>query len=138
MSAVGAIAQRLTVTEWLERYRMAWERGDDAWIEELFTEDASYRSSPFRTPHLGHDGIREYWRGATRTQGDVRVTMGRPFVDGDRVVAEWWTTLRDEEQEYTLPGALILRFAEDGRVRELREYWHVEPGARDPHEGWGR
>jgi ketosteroid isomerase-like protein len=136
---VSVTAQRLTVTEWLERYRTAWEHADDgAWVEELFTENASYRSSPFREPHLGHDAIRAYWRRATRAQGDVRVAIGRPVVDGDHVVAEWWTTLRDEEHEYTLPGALILRFADDGRVRDLREYWQVEPGTHAPPDGWGR
>ena len=136
---MNVVAERLTVAEWLERYRAAWEHADDgSWIEELFTEEASYRSSPFRSPHLGHEGIRAYWRTATRTQGDVQVSTGRPVVDGDRVVVEWWTTLSDEEHAYTLPGALVLRFADDGRVADLREYWHLEPGTREPHDGWGR
>jgi SnoaL-like domain len=126
------------VEAWLERYRSAWEHGDDgSWIEELFTEGASYRSQPFREPHLGHDGIRSYWRHATRTQHDVHVLVGSPIVDGDRAVAEWWTTMRDDGYELTLPGTLVLRFAADGRCDDLREYWHVDDGSLPPHPGWG-
>jgi len=65
------------------------------------------------------------------------VRMGTPIVVGDRVVVEWWATMRDDGQEITLPGCLLLRFASDGRCAALREYWHVEPGRHGPHPGWG-
>ena len=45
--------------------------------------------------------------------------------------------MRDEGSEITLPGCLLLRFAPGGRCEELREYWHVEEGRRDPPAGWG-
>ena len=64
--------------------------------------------------------------------------MGRPFVDGDRAAVEWWTTMDDSDDgEVTLPGCLLLRFAPDGRCTALREYWHLEPGRHEPHDGWG-
>jgi hypothetical protein len=53
-------------------------------------------------------------------------------------VVEWWAIMRDEGAWITLPGCLLLRFAEDGRCEELREYWHVEDGRHEPHSGWGR
>jgi hypothetical protein len=43
----------------------------------------------------------------------------------------------DDGAEITLPGCLLLRFAEDGRCRTLREYWNVEADLREPHPGWG-
>ena len=49
------------VDAWLERYRIAWEEGDADAAAALFTEDAVYRSSPFREPQVGQDGIRAYW-----------------------------------------------------------------------------
>ncbi len=42
-----------------------------------------------------------------------------------------------DDGELTLPGCLVLRFADDGRCEELREYWHVESGRRHPPAGWG-
>ena len=103
----------------------------------LFTEDAVYRSHPFRPPHVGHDGIRAYWAGATSEQEDVSVVFGEPVAAGRRAAVEWWTRMRQEGEDVTLPGCLLLRFAADGRCEELREYWHVEPSSVEPPPGWG-
>jgi uncharacterized protein (TIGR02246 family) len=127
----------LTLDEWVEAYARAWRDKDADAVVRLFTEDAEYRSSPFREPHVGSDGIRAYWEGATSTQQSADVRMGTPFVAGDLVVVEWWTTMVDDGEEITLPGCLLLRFAEDGRCHTLREYWNVEQGRREPHPGWG-
>jgi SnoaL-like domain len=128
----------VTVEEWAERYGRAWEEADEDAIAALFTDDASYRSAPFREPFRGEDEIRAYWRQGAGTQEDVRVLMGRPFVDGKRAAIEWWATFRDADQgEITLPGCLLLRFEPDGRCSDLREYWNWQPGRREPHDGWG-
>ena len=64
--------------------------------------------------------------------------MGRPFVDGERAAVEWWATMVDpDDGEVTLPGCLLLRFAPDGRCSDLREYWHLQEGRVEPHDGWG-
>ena len=104
----------------------------------LFTEDASYRSSPFREPNLGHEGIRAYWAGAAGKQEGVQVRMGEPVVDGNVVAVEWWATMDDpDDGEITLPGCLLLQFAPDGRCYDLREYWNVRDGRVPPYDGWG-
>ena len=128
----------MDVHEWVERYGRAWVEADRDGVLALFTPDAVYRSSPFREPHVGHDGIAAYWESATSTQREVDVRIGRPFVDGDRVAVEWWATMLDDGEEITLPGCLLLRFAEDGRCADLREYWNLERGRHEPHDGWGR
>lgn len=128
----------MELADWIEGYRRAWEENDGELLLTLFTEDASYRSSPFREPRLGHEGIRAYWQRAARTQHLAEVRMGEPVVDGNVVAVEWWTTMDDDEDgEVTLPGCLLLQFAPDGRCFDLREYWNLERGRRRPHEGWG-
>lgn len=128
----------LSARAWLDAYASAWEQGDANAVAELFTHNASYRSHIFRPAHLGRDAIRAYWVLATSTQSDVSVRLGLPLVDEERVAAEWWTTLRDvDDGDVTLPGCLMLRFADDGRCEDLREYWHLEPGFHEPYEGWG-
>jgi ketosteroid isomerase-like protein len=129
--------ETVNVQEWLEEYGRAWRDNDADAVVALFTEDAEYRSSPFREPDLGSEGIRAYWLRATSTQEDLDVRMGTPIVAGDRVAVEWWATMREDGEEITLPGCLLLRFAPDGRCASLREYWHVEPGLHEPHPGWG-
>jgi hypothetical protein len=68
----------------------------------------------------------------TASQSQVSVRMGRPFVDGNRVAAEFWTTMLVDGAETTLPGCLLLEFGDDGRCRSLREYWHFEGGLLEP------
>jgi ketosteroid isomerase-like protein len=127
----------MNVQEWVDEYGRAWREKDVEAAVALFTEDAEYRSSPFREPNVGSDGVRQYWTRATSSQEDLDVRMGRPIVAGDRAVVEWWTRMRADGEEITLPGCLLLRFAPDGRCAALREYWHVEPGRHAPHPGWG-
>ncbi len=127
-----------TTQEWIERYARAWETADGDEIVDLFTPDAVYRSSVFRKPYRGSDAIRAYWRRGAGTQRDVTVRVGRPVSTASRVAVEWWTTMTDpDEGAITLPGCLLLRFAPDGRCRELWEYWQVQPGWVDPPPGWG-
>lgn len=123
-------------TRWLQAYAEAWERADSR-VTALFTDDATYRAHVFREPHAGRGGIRSYWESATSTQSDVRVLTGEPLIDGDRVAAEWWTTMTDEDGPVTLPGVLLLDFDGD-RCRALREYWAYEPGRHEPFPEWGR
>lgn len=125
------------VDEWLEHYRVAWEEADPDRAAALFTEDAVYWSSPFREPHRGWTGIHEYWIRATGTQSETTVRFGRPITQDDRAAVEWWTTMRDEGTDITLPGILFLRFAPDGRCEELREAWMVAEELLEPHPGWG-
>jgi ketosteroid isomerase-like protein len=126
------------VEAWAGRYARAWEEADDESAGALFTEEATYRSDPFREPHQGREAIRGYWREVTATQDNVEVSMGRPMVAGQRAVVEWWTQMDNDGTPVTLPGALILDFDDGGLCQALREYWNLEVGARmPPPVEWG-
>ena len=104
----------------------------------LFTEDVEYRVHAFSEPYLGPDGVRAFREDVTGTQEEISVRMGRPFVDGDHVAVEFWTTLVDGGVKTTLAGCLLLQFAPDGRCERFREYWFArEELEAVPHEGWG-
>jgi ketosteroid isomerase-like protein len=128
----------LSPEEWIERYRRAWESGDADGLVALFTPEASYRSSVFTEPSVGHDAIRAYWQRGAGAQREVRVRMGTPIVGEDRVAVEWWTTMDDPDQgEITLPGCLLLRFESDGRCSDLWEYWQTRAGRLPTPADWG-
>ncbi|HEX8781139.1 MAG TPA: nuclear transport factor 2 family protein, partial [Nocardioides sp.] len=122
----------MTLEDWIEAYRRAWEDRDAEAAASLFTPDATYRSNIFEDPYQGRDGVHTYWETVTSTQSDARVRMGRPFADGDRVALEFWTNMKVDGAEVTLPGCLLLDFDDEGQCRRLREYWHYEPGTTDP------
>ena len=122
---------------WVEELRLAWEQGDPARAAALFTLDAKYHSHPFHPPVVGRTAIEAYWEKATSTQSDVRVQMGKPLLDGDRAVLEWWAVMTDGGAETTDAGALVLEF--DGEhCANLREYWNITEGILASPEGWGR
>jgi ketosteroid isomerase-like protein len=127
----------MDVRSWLEAYRRAWEAKDADAAAALFDEDATYRSNIFQAPHEGRDGVRRYWQDVTRSQEDVRVRIGEPFGNGDRVAAEFWTTMRVDGEDVTLPGCLLLHFGDDGLCVALHEYWQFEPGRSEPPPEWG-
>jgi hypothetical protein len=123
--------------DWLERYRRAWiERDADA-ASRLFTEDAIYREQPFEPPFIGRAGIRDYWARVTASQTSVELRYGQPIVDGRRLAVEWWANLQTAEGPVTLAGEFLLRFADIGECRELREYWLLTQARIDPPSGWG-
>lgn len=139
----------MDIRSWVERYGRAWREKDDEAVAVLFAEGALYVSHPLRPPHRGREGIRACWRRATADQEVLDLRFGEPVVsaDGRRAAVEWWATMRDGgwaaaegagDDGLTLPGCLVLRFAEGGLCEELREYWNVGfgPPVR-PSEGWG-
>jgi hypothetical protein len=131
------MAERATVDRWVAEYMRCWREKDADGVAELFTENALYRSSPFREPFVGRAAIRNYWGRATGTQVGIHVEAGVPVCDGNRASVEWWATWATDGVPTTLPGCLMLRFAPDARCEELREYWHSEKAVRAPPPGWG-
>lgn len=120
---------------WADAYRLAWEEGDAAAAAALYAPDCAFRSAPFREPEppLAY---------ATREFPEARaedVRFGEPVEEGDRAAVEWWATLvLPDGEEQTLSGCSVLRFDDQGLVVEARDYWHLEPGRRAPHDTWGR
>jgi uncharacterized protein (TIGR02246 family) len=68
----------VTLNQRIERYRQAWETADADEVVDLFTPDASYRSSVFRVPFLGRDAIRQYWQRGAGSQREVAEPTGPP------------------------------------------------------------
>ena len=67
------------------------------------------------------------------------VHFGEPVEEGDRATVEWWANLvSNDGTEQVIAGCSMLRFDDEGLVAEARDYWHMEPGRRDPPDGWGR
>lgn len=127
-----------TLAEWIEGYRVAWETRDPAAAAALFTADATYRDNIVEPANQGREGVHAYWESVTATQSDVRVRMGRPFVDGTRVTVEFWTNMAVDGEPATLPGCLLLDFDDEWMCRRLREYWHYLPGEYQPPQEWGQ
>lgn len=114
--------------QWLSDYKTAWESRDADLAARLFTSDASYREQPFEAPELGDDGIRKYWSQATADQRDIRFRFSILAEDGRMGIAHWRAefTRVSSGVLVELDGVFLLEFADDGRCRDLKEWWHVK------------
>ena len=122
--------ERDEVMRWVDRYERAWRAGDVEAVEQLFADDAKYRTSPYEDSLVGHAAIKDIWLdddGETFTMSASAVA-----VDGRDAVVRVAVGYGDPvSQEYR--DLWVLRFAEDGRVEDFEEwaYWPDKPYSAD-------
>jgi uncharacterized protein (TIGR02246 family) len=111
------------VTAWMQSYREAWNTNDPDDVRALFTEDAVYAIDPFRVPWHGRDEIARRWTAGISQSVDL--TYQVLATDGDLAVVHWHVITQNvgDPVRVEYDGILVLRFANDGRCREHREWF---------------
>lgn len=102
-----------------DRFRAAVERGDLGAAEELFSDDAVFRSPVLFKPYEGRDQVLRVLRAAERVLGvDHAFRYVHQLEDPDDRVAmlEFATTVDGKQVE----GIDKLTFDEDGAITELK------------------
>ncbi|MEU0512267.1 MULTISPECIES: nuclear transport factor 2 family protein [unclassified Amycolatopsis] len=110
------------VRSWVDGYERAWRSPGTGALAELFTDDATYRQSPYREPVRGLPAIAAMWE-AERTgpDEDFRMTSEPVALDGDTAVVRVEVTYGEPtRQQYR--DLWIIRFAGDGRCRAFEEW----------------
>ncbi|HME05098.1 MAG TPA: nuclear transport factor 2 family protein [Solirubrobacteraceae bacterium] len=131
---------REMATAFVEGYGRAWESWDYEGFIDLFSDDVVYVEHPVDETVVGREAIGRYIRREQGEAGTVSVRMGRPIVEGNQVVAEFWTTMsnREGEPEGTLMGCFIAQLdPTSGRCMRFRQYWFEADGHLIPFNGWG-
>ena len=116
--------QASDASEFLEKYKKAWETRDADLAASLFTRDARYKENPFGEPIIGREAIHDYWAAATARQEDIRFTVTNSLHSGYVLIAEWNCAYRDRftSQRRELAGMFFADFY-GNQVRAFREYW---------------
>ena len=112
--------------QWVADYERAWRTGNVPRVARLFTENASYRTSPYAEPKVGHAEIQAFW--LDDEDRTFSVSAEPVAVEGrDAVVRLAVRYLDPVVQEYQ--DLWVLRFAPDGRVEDFEEwaYWPGKP-----------
>jgi hypothetical protein len=113
---------RAALASWVERYERAWRSPGTATLAELFTDDASYSTGPYETPHVGLDAIAGMWD-AEREGPDEIFTMTSAIVAAEggtgvvRVEVRYGEPLRQEYRDLW-----IVDLGADGRCRAFEEW----------------
>jgi hypothetical protein len=132
VSRVLLVDTEQAARRWAETWAAAWPRKDAEPIAALYADDAPYRAFAFREP----DSALDYLRRTFADESDITCRFGEPVVSGDRAAVQWWASWIEEGQPITLAGATMLRFDDDGKVVDHRDYWHQAGGRIEPYPGW--
>jgi uncharacterized protein (TIGR02246 family) len=122
------------VSRWLADYEAAWRAPGTEGLAGIFTDDASYRQSPYMEPVLGLDAIRRMWE-EEREGPDEVFTLATQIVavDGPIAVVRAEVGYCDPvSQEYR--DLWLIRLGEDGRCSWFEEwpFWPEQPFAASP------
>jgi hypothetical protein len=119
------MAERASFEAWIAAYERAWRTAGVDSLAELFTEDASYRMSPYEQPARGLTAIGVLWE-RERIGPDEQFEMSYDVVavDGDTAVARIEVAYATGAEYRDL---WVVRFATDGRCLDFEE-WPFWPG----------
>jgi ketosteroid isomerase-like protein len=118
-----------TYRELVDTFGQGWEQGDVDAICSVFTDDAVFLETPFAREDRGLAAIRAYWRDLPQHQAEVKFQSGEIYVAGPWFATEFRCTYR-RRRTGELVDARGAMFGEtkDGKISELRMYWHRESG----------
>ena len=119
----------VAVRQWLAGYVDAWESNDPERIRALFTEDAVYQPTPYAEPIRGREAIVQDWLANPDEPGTWRASYEPIVVQGDTAVTQGHSTYfaTDDAPEREWANVFVLKFDEQGRCREYREWYHQRP-----------
>ncbi len=115
-----------------DAFRAAAESKDFSAAETLFTEDANFRSPAVFKPYEGREAIAMILGAVVQVFEDFRYT--EQTETGDAAALAFSARVGDRELE----GIDLLRFDEDGRIRELAVYVRPLSGLNALAEAMGR
>jgi limonene-1,2-epoxide hydrolase len=138
----------MDITEFMKRYKAAWETSDDGKLVALFASDGVYHNTPF-AEQRGHAAIAAYWQ-RTKLQSDIRLTYEVLARNARGGIAHWHVTYQVASEELfqiwarsagtnltarkpddplprmVLDGVLKAEL-EGGLCRQCRIWWHSLP-----------
>lgn len=119
------MANRAEAEAWIAAYERAWRTAGTDRLGALFTDDATYRMSPYEEPARGLPAIAALWERERESHEEgFSMTAELVAVEGDAVVARI-EVVYDRGTEYR--DLWVFRLDPDGRCREFEE-WPFAPG----------
>jgi ketosteroid isomerase-like protein len=128
---------RENAVAFVDAYGRTWESGDVPGFVDLFSEEVVYVAHATEETVVGRAALASYLRKEDAEQGEVRVRMGNPVIDGNHLAAEFWVTATNAGREATIVGGFVAQLGRDGRCSSFREYWFDVEGHKGPYQGWG-
>ena len=118
-----------------QTWTSAWPR--KATLESIA---ALYADSVLRLPRPGvprcADRAPDYLRRVFAEESDITCRFGEPVVSASPGRQSSGGELGRGRQTVTLAGVTMLRFDDEGKVVDHRDYWNQDEGRIEPYAGW--
>ncbi len=113
-------------SHWLDAYGRAWETRDPQAAGRLFTEDATYRESPFDDPMFGRNAIIEYWSDVPKSQENIKFSYEIFGITEQRGFARWWASFVriPSQMKVKYDGIFVVEMNEKNECTKFEEWWH--------------
>ena len=112
----------------LEAFGRGWQGGDVDAIVAVFSPDAVFLETPFSERSVGSDAIRAYWKDVPTNQAEVTFKSGEIYAAGPWFASEFRCTYRRRRTgEWVDARGAIFCETKDGKITEMRMYWHRYP-----------
>jgi limonene-1,2-epoxide hydrolase len=136
----------MTLTEFMDGYKHAWENCDADALCALFAADGVYHNTPF-AEQKGHAAIRQYWE-RIKLQSDIHLDYEVLAEREGGGIAHWHVTYQVTSDELfklwaastgtnvvarkpgeplprlALDGVAVVEFDDTGLARHFRLWWH--------------
>jgi len=112
-------SEQLTV--WVEGYVQAWNSNDPGHIGNLFSDDATYRTEPFRPAWVGRQTIVANWLENKDEPGETTFTWQPLVVTEEVAIVQGETAYRTPPRRYS--NLWVIRLDAAGRCTEFTEWW---------------
>ena len=114
--------------ELVNAFGRGWEHGAVDEIAAVFTPDAVFLGTPFSEQSTGLEAIRAYWQDVPANQADVTFKAGEIYVAGPWFATEFRCTYRRRRTgDWVDARGAIFCETKDGKISEMRMYWHRSP-----------
>lgn len=116
---------------WLEAYKKAWETRDPKAAGKLFTEDATYRETPFDNLMRGRTAIIEYWSDVPKSQENIHFRYEILAVTEKRGCARWWASFVriPSKIKVIYDGIFVVEMNQSDECTKFEEWWHRQETA---------
>lgn len=113
------------VTEVVDAYVDAYRRGDKQACIDLFRADAVWHDPVGAPPHVGHEGIAEFWDQAHSAADSIELVPSNVFVGGREAAMVFEIHVRIGDGGMVMDAVEVFEVGDDHKIVSARAYWDM-------------
>jgi ketosteroid isomerase-like protein len=116
----------------IDTFGKGWAKRDVDLLMSVYAPGAVFLETPFSSPLLGIEAIRKYWLEVPYSQSEITFQSGEIYAAGPWFSTEFKCVFRRHRTgEWVDARGAIFCETQEGRISEMRMYWHRWNGGRE-------